>query len=246
MRTDWYTDFFSGLAVEFWTRAVPPEATQAEVTFLQEVLGPAPRRLLDVPCGAGRHAVALGRLGYRMTGVDLSAAFLAHARRAAAEAGVEVEWRQADMRDLPSAPTFGGAFCFGNSVGYLGRKGTCDFLAAVARALEPGAAFVLDTGITAESLLPQLEEQRWMEVGDLLFFSQAHYDCGESRLDVEYSMLQGSRRETKMAHTWVFTLAELKDMLATAGLRPGAAYASPTKDEVRLGCPRVLLVARKA
>ena len=38
----WYADFFTELPNEFWRRAVPPEATTAEVDFVEERLGLAP------------------------------------------------------------------------------------------------------------------------------------------------------------------------------------------------------------
>lgn len=62
-------------------------------------------------------ALALGRRGYRMIGVDWSSEFLSHA--AAADAAREVTWEQRDMRDLPWRARFGGAVCVGNSFGYL-------------------------------------------------------------------------------------------------------------------------------
>lgn len=37
-------------------------------------------RVLDVPCGFGRHALVLARCGYRVTGVDISPELLAQAR----------------------------------------------------------------------------------------------------------------------------------------------------------------------
>ena len=51
--------------------AVDPARTRADVDFLRRVL-PLPDfvRVLDVPCGDGRHLRALAALGYRVTGVD--------------------------------------------------------------------------------------------------------------------------------------------------------------------------------
>ena len=39
-------------------------------------------RVLDIGCGPGRHAHALGRLGLEVVGVDIAAAFLAAAATA--------------------------------------------------------------------------------------------------------------------------------------------------------------------
>jgi cyclopropane fatty-acyl-phospholipid synthase-like methyltransferase len=60
---------------------VTPEQTRAEVDFLVKLLGGAPKaRVLDVPCGNGRHSLELAARGRRMTGVDLAEEFIEEAR----------------------------------------------------------------------------------------------------------------------------------------------------------------------
>ena len=54
---NWWEDFFTGLIVDFWRAAMPPEATRAEADFFERSLALEPgARLLDVPCGDGRLA----------------------------------------------------------------------------------------------------------------------------------------------------------------------------------------------
>jgi SAM-dependent methyltransferase len=240
----WIHEFFSGAAVDFWLAAAPPP--DDDVAFLQTVFGaPEGKEILDVACGGGRHTIPLARAGYEMTGTDISAQFLGSARTAADAAGAAVDWLQYDMRELPWSRRFEGALCFGNSFGYVGRKGTDDAVASIAATLRPGAAFVLEIGTAAESLLPALTERRWIEVGGILFFSSSKYIVEESRLDVEYSFLRGDQRETKTAHMWIFTTAELRDMFDRHGLAVEALYASPQREPYRVGSPRLILVARK-
>ena len=82
MQSQWFETFFSGLAVESWTRAMTPEMTSAEVDFLEKALElKRDARVLDVPCGHGRHALELAQRGYRVTGVDLSTDALDVARQ---------------------------------------------------------------------------------------------------------------------------------------------------------------------
>src|SRR5262249_49480908 len=91
--TDWYQDFFTGLFVDLWLQAMPLEQTLAEADFLQKMLQVAPpARLLDVPCGGGRHSLALAERGYAVTGVDLSQEFLQAARHLAADRPLNVHW----------------------------------------------------------------------------------------------------------------------------------------------------------
>ena len=117
---DWWKDFFSGLVVEFWEAAIPPEVTAAETEFLVRELRLVPRALvLDVPCGHGRHALALARRGHDIQGVDISRELLASARRAAVAAQPNipgsVSFLESDMRNLPWRDVFDAAFCAGRA-----------------------------------------------------------------------------------------------------------------------------------
>jgi SAM-dependent methyltransferase len=116
---------------------VTPECTESEVEFLASALNIQPgSRILDVPYGNGRHSILLTRRGARVTGIDLAEENIVEARRLSG--AVKVEWIISDMRNLPFVSEFDGAFCFGNSFGYLDRKGTAEFVSSVGRALKPG------------------------------------------------------------------------------------------------------------
>jgi len=74
-------------------------------TFAAELDGVAPGRALDVGCGEGADAIWLAERGWRVTAVDISAVAVERARRAAKAAGVEVDWRCADVLvDPPAGP----------------------------------------------------------------------------------------------------------------------------------------------
>jgi SAM-dependent methyltransferase len=239
---DWTEDFFHGLAIDFWLAVAP--SPDGDLPFLENAFGaPAGQAILDVACGAGRHSIALSQRGYAVTGVDLSTTCLAEAQRRATD--LSIEWHRGDMRELPWRDRFDGALCFGNSFGYCDRDGTRAFLRTLAASLKPGAAFVLESGATAESLLPTLQTRRWMEVGDILYFSNATYDSSASRLDVDYTFVRGAVRETRTAHTWIYTIGELREMFAGAGMVVEQLSSTPAGDPFRLGDPRLLLVARK-
>lgn len=241
---DWFHDFFHGLAVDFWVAVAPP--ADADLPFLEDAFGaPGGRAILDVACGAGRHSIPLARRGYAVTGFDLSTSCLAEGQRSADAEQVAIEWHHGDMREIPWRDRFDGALCFGNSFGYCDRTGTRAFVQSLADALKPGAAFVLETGAMAESLLPALQTRRWMEAGDILFFSSATYDASVSRLDIEYSFLRSGMRETRMAHTWIYTIGEVRELFASAGLVVEQLCASTAGEPFRLGDPKLLLVARK-
>src|SRR5260370_30981167 len=79
---EWFTSFFDAAYVAQLREEKPPAQTRREVDFLLRALRPAPgARILDVPCGYGRHAAALAGRGFQVVGVDLSRPMIAEARR---------------------------------------------------------------------------------------------------------------------------------------------------------------------
>jgi SAM-dependent methyltransferase len=169
--------FFSGAALDFWRAVATPEATAREAAFCARALRlPSPGRILDVPCGDGRHALALAAGGHEVTGVDLAAENIQAAGDAAAAAGASVRFLRRDMRDLPWEAAFDGAVCLGNSFGYLDHEGNTAFLAALARTLRPGARLVLESATVAECVLPSLRGRSWWTAGDVTMLADNRYD----------------------------------------------------------------------
>ena len=86
----------------FYEQILTPEQTEQDVERIVELLDlPQGAEILDCPCGHGRIANALAQRGFRVTGLDSSEFFLEHAREGASVRGVEVEYVQGDMRDIP-------------------------------------------------------------------------------------------------------------------------------------------------
>jgi SAM-dependent methyltransferase len=179
-----------------WRQAMTPEQTRAETEFLQNVLQAGESsRILDVPCGNGRHSIDLARKGHRVTGVDLSEEFMAEARTTSQS--LPATWIVSDMRQLPWSEEFDAAFCFGNSFGYLDPNAARDFLAAVARTLKPGSRFAIETGMAAESIFPSVEKKRWYKVGDIYMLSENQYHPREGRLDIQYTFIRDGQADRK-------------------------------------------------
>ncbi len=242
MFPNWQADFFRGVALDVWRLVMTPEQTRAETEFLQKALNARPgSHLLDVPCGNGRHSVDLAKRGYRVTGVDQSEEFIAEAKSAGAP--FEANWIVADMRQISWASEFDGAFCFGNSFGYLDPREGRAFLAAVARALKPQARFVMETGMAAESILPGLQKTRWHQIGDIYMLSENQYHPREGRLDIEYTFIRDGKAEKRPSSSYVLTVNEICRMHEEAGLEPLELLGSVNGEPYGMGSPRLIVVA---
>jgi len=215
VQSNWWESFFQGAAVDLWLQALPPEHTERETEFLIEALRvPEGAALLDVPCGGGRLSQPLAERGYQLTAVDWSVEFLDHAR--ACDASRLVTWERRDMRDLPWRSQFDGAFCVGNSFGYLDDEGNAAFLRAVAAALKPGGRFVLETPMVIESLLGKLQERPWWKAGDVYMLVTNQYDHARSRLDIEYTIIANGRIDTRRGSHRAYRYPELVQLIEAA------------------------------
>jgi SAM-dependent methyltransferase len=241
----WYVDFFTELPNEFWRRAVPPELTVEEIDFVSERLGLAPRsRILDVPCGSGRHSLELARRGHRVTGVDLSAEAIGHARRVAA--GLDVEFVCADMREIPRDNGFDAVVCLGNSFGYLELDGLRDFAAALAGAVRPGGGLVVDFASAAESVLPGYRaEPRTMRTGDITVLATSEYDVAGSRTLSRYRFTRGEEEVDVTAIHHVYTVAQIVDLLSGNGFTEVELFGGPGGEPYEIGSGQLLLTARR-
>ena len=79
-----------------WTEERAQPSPAPSEFLVGEVERLPPGTALDLACGAGWNAVWLARHGWRVTAVDFSEAALRMARALAADAGVTVEWIEAD------------------------------------------------------------------------------------------------------------------------------------------------------
>lgn len=246
MQTNWWENFFHGVALDFWRAAISVEQTRAEADFINNHLQlPVGAKIIDVPCGNGRLSIELAAFGFDLTGVDIAAEFIEEAKSKSSARGVKVEWRNIEMRALPWTAEFDGGFCFGNSFGYLNDDENADFLRVVSRTLKPGARFIMDAPAIAECLLSQLVEKRTYELGDITATIDTRYDHEQGRMFPSFTFVRNGVEDKRSSSQRVYTYRELVMLLNEAGLETVAAYGSLTEEPFKFGAHRLLLVTRK-
>jgi cyclopropane fatty-acyl-phospholipid synthase-like methyltransferase len=254
--SNWYETFFHGLSLELWRKAISPKQTKREADFLTKALGcDKGSHVLDVPCGNGRLSLELARRGWRVTGVDIAEEFIEEARAGwksdpAAEAVdtdtiTRAEFILRDMRQIQGKAIYDGAYCFGNSFGFLDYDGMQKFLSGVARALRPGARFVIETGMAAESVLQKFEPVTVHQIDDISVTIKERYLAEESCIDTEYIFEQDGKIESRPAKHWIYTVAEIRRMLEHAGFEVVNLYGSLKCGPYTLGADELFVIARR-
>lgn len=243
--SDWYQTFFTTPVMRFWEAAVPPQATDSEVAFILRHIGAhPPATLLDVPCGAGRHALALASAGFTVAGVDLSQAALRRAEELAQAAGVHVRLVHSDMTELDVNTPHDALICMGNSIGYFEPPLTQRLFSRLAGAVRIGGRLILDTSICAESVLP-IAAQRSFAFPGGTYEQQITYDAAQSIINTQAQLtLEDQRHELRYRH-FVMTSGELVRSLIAAGFDLRGMYGDTADSAFRPGSPRLLLVAER-
>src|SRR5438045_3785448 len=102
--------------------------------------------LLDLACGTGRMALRLAKLGYQVTGVDITPEMIDWARQKAARQGVSIEWVVADARTFQLQKQFPFIYMLENVFQFfLSREDQEAMLARVREHLLPEGCFLFET-----------------------------------------------------------------------------------------------------
>jgi SAM-dependent methyltransferase len=140
------------------------EATdRGQVGGLQRLLGPAPRRVLDLGCGAGRTLVPLAAAGHELIGIDSRGDAVARCRGALDAAGARADLHEADF--LGAWPDglegLDAVLCLGNTFMLVADPDDAvDLLRRCAQALGDGGVVVIDD--IPNDLWPEVAAGNWV------------------------------------------------------------------------------------
>ncbi len=122
--------------------------------------------ILDLACGRGRHSLYLNQQGYKVTGVDLSQASIAHNRKYEND---RLHFFEHDMREPFSQSDFNIVFNLFTSFGYFEDKSDNQkTIQAAHSALKPEGFLVIDY-LNVEYILENLKHEEESQVDDIKF-----------------------------------------------------------------------------
>lgn len=243
---DWYRTFFTSPVMRFWEAAVPADVTAEEVAFVIRHIGvQPPASILDVPCGSGRHSLALAKAGFTVVGADISAAALARAKALARTEAVSVDFVSSDMLELDVGTPGDALICMGNSIGCFEPALTQQLFKRFASALRIGGRLIIDTSICAESVLPIATNRSFTFPGGT-YATEVTYDPMESIIKTRAQLtIDGQRHELLYRH-FVMTSGELVRSLVRAGFDIRGLYGDARDTAFGPGSPRLMVVAERS
>lgn len=215
-----------------------------------------PRSVLDLGCGTGSHALILARRGYAVTGLDLSRAQLREARAKARGASLPVTFVQGDMARFSLPRRFEAAICMFGGFGYLPTdRAFASHFASVRRSLAPGGVYVFEFWHRPAAIDRHASWVYRQRPYEIIRLDLSRVDRRRSRIVMEFRFFVLDRgrvvdRFTEVHTVRLFTMAEMRALLARAGFRLLAGYSgTPARqgfDSVQRDTFRVTAVVRVA
>lgn len=244
---DWWRTYFDAGYLREYEPMFDFAGDRAQVARLMELLElPSGARVLDCPCGQGRHAHLLAEAGFNVDGVDYSAPLLAAARTRGT--GRTLRYTKADMRRLPPAWTgrFDAVVNLFTSFGFFADPSDdAKTLREFARVLKPGGVLLWHGGDRDGVMAKFLSRDWWTTADGTVVAQERSFDPLSGFLTVE-SVWRGPKvNEDRTHRIRLYTPTQLADLMRDAGLIVEQAFDAFTEQPVNRRSSEMLLIARK-
>jgi len=170
-----------------------------ECVFLEKVLKRYIKKknvsILDLGCGTGSHALILAKQGNKVTGVDLSDSMIKLAKEKARRTGIEVDFRQGDVRNIGLNKKFDIVLLMFNVIGYqITNQDLVSTLKTASRHLKKGGILIFDCWF-GPAVLKQMPGSRKKIIKKsnrekLIKSSTSVLDILNQTVDIKYQVLR--------------------------------------------------------
>ena len=251
---------YDGRHAELYDLFYGGKAYAAEAGRVHELLqafSQAPvRRVLDIACGTGSHAIALEKLGYDVVASDISEDMLACAREKARAAGSAIRFERQDMRTLEvGSNPFDAVLCLFDAIGHVQTTAAIkQTFTAVHRHLRDDGLLVLEFWHAAAMAghHDPLRVRRWAtEHGEILRLSETTLDLALQCATVQHTIYDLRRDGTYQTAVErqvnrFFSLPEMTALLDACRFEPLKYFCGYSADEnLTPDTWHIVLVARR-
>jgi SAM-dependent methyltransferase len=196
-----------------------------DIDFYVELAREADGPVVELAVGSGRVAIPVAReTGERVTGIDSSPAMLELARARVAEAGLDVELHEGDMRDFELDEPVALVYCPFRALLHLptwhDRRRVFERVAA---ALRPGGRFAWNAFVFNPHYAARNDRMAQPHPGSETIWEYTEHAPGDNRIDITaFAGRPGD--EPRSLSLWWVTKSEWAGLLDVSGLETEALY----------------------
>ena len=241
----WWRSHFDDDYFQLHDPLFPEAESRREVSAMLELLGlPYGARVLDVPCGWGRHTKLLAESGMETLGADLSPELLlrARGRQGPKPSARGPRYVAADLRDLPFPDaSFDAVINVYTSLGlFLDDAEDLRALREARRLLAPGGVFLLES-MHRDEIMPQYTTRDQWELPDgTRVRVRRRFDPVSGITYDAFRWTRGEQRGRKSHALRLRTATEIAALLRGAGFEDIVWYGDWDLSPLRYDSPRVV------
>ena len=216
------------------------ESVRDDIAFYVGLAREADGPVVELAVGTGRVAIAVAKeTGRRVIGIDSSTGMLQQARALADEAGVDLDLREGDMRDLELEEPAGLIYCPARSLLHLptwADRRRC--FERVAASLPPGGRFAWNAFAFDHHIASELDGRHSDGNPGIPTPHTLRYSVGDNRVDIALD-------EGGTGSLWWATKNEWLGLVDVSGLRLEAAYGGFAGEPLGDDSREYVFVARR-
>jgi SAM-dependent methyltransferase len=228
----------------------------ALVSIFEECSIPHDAKILDVPCGIGRHSVLLAEKGYNVVGVDISPKYIERANEKAHEDDVKgrISFKIGDMRSISSIvedlSPFDVVLNLFTSIGYWDRETDRDLFRQLHGLTKKDGVFIID-GVNRDYLIRFFQPYNIEYKDDgVILIQERLLNLEESRMYTQWKYYRADGENLVHLETFdlihiVYSLHELKAMLEESGWTFLKAYGGFDLSPLRIRSNRMITISKK-
>ena len=199
-------------------------------------------RMLDLACGTGILAIALGNQGHIAHGIDISSAMVALAKSKSVEIP-NVSFEVQDMAKFVVRGKFDLITCTFDSLNYLlNSGGVMAMFGRVAQSLTKSGLFVFDSNTTQHYIYVG-NGSRKTELGGQSFAHTWSYDSTKKEATTTFEFADGAKEIHRQRP---YDLSQLDPILADVGLCAVRTWSGFDRSPYNAQSRRLLCVAQKS
>lgn len=202
--------------------------------------------VLDLACGPGRHSLALAKLGYKVTGVDISSFLLNKAQQKTDDLNLPIDLVKSDMLEFERENQFDLIINMFNSFGYLSsHKKNQKVLDLAFKNLKKTGTLVIDT-IGKEALANTIQPVHLTEYEDnSLRIERPFLSDNLELFNNEWILIKKDEVFRRSYQHYVYTPLELTMMCEKAGFKSIDVFGSLNGDAYDLNSEQMIVIAEK-
>jgi len=202
-------------------------------------------KILDLCCGLGRISTELALMGFDVTGVDITEAFLKSAREDAKHENLNIDYINADSRKFVRPGYFDIILNLYISFGYFeDQNDDLLVLRNVYESLKTGGTFIIET-LGKEVSVKNFIESEWFERAGYTVLTEYEPLDSWTYLKNRWILLKNEKRTEKIFTQRLYSASELRAILKEAGFDQIEIYGDWDESPYDHNARMLIAVCRK-